>query len=191
MTGNYLSNPLIFLIQTLGGLYAFVAMLRFLLQLTKADFYNPVSQFVVKVTSPVLMPLRRFIPGFRGMDISSLVLAWLVQTAVLFLVGLLAGLGLASIGAVIWSIPALVELTIDVFIYAVIVRVVLSWVNPNPSNPMVRLIERLTDPVMEPVQRRLPAIGGLDLSPIAVTIGLVLLQMLLIPPLKLLTGSPF
>ena len=191
MTGNYLSNPLIFLIQTLGGFYAFVAMLRFLLQLTKADFYNPVSQFVVKVTSPVLMPLRRFIPGFRGMDISSLVLAWLVKTAVLFLVGLLAGLGLASIGAVIWSIPALVELTIDVFIYAVIVRVVLSWVNPNPSNPMVRLIERLTDPVMEPVQRRLPAIGGLDLSPIAVTIGLVLLQMLLIPPLKLLTGSPF
>ncbi|MBP6243267.1 MAG: YggT family protein [Chromatiaceae bacterium] len=191
MTGNYLTNPLIFLIQTLGGFYAFVAMLRFLLQLTKADFYNPVSQFVVKVTSPVLMPLRRFIPGFRGMDISSLVLAWLVKTAVLFLVGLLAGLGLASIGAVIWSIPALVELTIDVFIYAVIVRVVLSWVNPNPSNPMVRLIEKLTDPVMEPVQRRLPAIGGLDLSPIAVTIGLVLLQMLLIPPLKLLTGSPF
>jgi YggT family protein len=191
MTGNYLTNPLIFLIQTLGGLYAFVAMLRFLLQLTKADFYNPISQFVVKVTSPVLMPLRRFIPGFRGMDISSLVLAWLVKTAVLFLVGILAGLGLASIGAVIWSIPALVELTIDVFIYAVIIRVVLSWVNPGSANPMAILIDRLTDPIMAPVQQRLPAIGGLDLSPIAVTIGLVLLQMLLIPPLKLLTGSPF
>ncbi|MBK8636913.1 MAG: YggT family protein [Chromatiaceae bacterium] len=191
MTGNYLTNPLIFLIQTLGGLYAFVAMLRFLLQLTKADFYNPISQFVVKVTSPVLMPLRRFIPGFRGMDISSLVLAWLVQTAVLFLVGILAGLGLASIGAVIWSIPALVELTIDVFIYAIIIRVVLSWVNPGSANPIAILIDRLTDPIMAPVQQRLPTIGGLDLSPIAVTIGLVLLQMLLIPPLKLLTGSPF
>ncbi len=191
MTGNYLTNPLIFLIQTLGGLYAFVAMLRFLLQLTKADFYNPISQFVVKVTSPVLMPLRRFIPGFRGMDISSLVLAWLVKTAVLFLVGILAGLGLASIGAVIWSIPALVELTLDVFIYAIIIRVVLSWVNPGTANPMAILIDRLTDPIMAPVQQRLPAIGGLDLSPIAVTIGLVLLQMLLIPPLKLLTGSPF
>ena len=191
MTGNYLTNPLIFLIQTLGGLYAFVAMLRFLLQLTKADFYNPISQFVVKVTSPVLMPLRRFIPGFRGMDISSLVLAWLVKTAVLFLVGILAGLGLASIGAVIWSIPALVELTLDVFIYAIIIRVVLSWVNPGTANPMAILIDRLTDPIMAPVQQRLPAIGGLDLSPIAFTIGLVLLQMLLIPALKLLTGSPF
>jgi YggT family protein len=191
MTGNYLTNPLIFLIQTLGGLYAFVAMLRFLLQLTKADFYNPISQFVVKVTSPVLMPLRRFIPGYRGMDISSLVLAWLVKTAVLFLVGILAGLGLASIGAIIWSIPALVELVIDVFIYAIIIRVVLSWVNPGSANPMAILIDRLTDPIMAPVQQRLPAIGGLDLSPIAVTIGLVLLQMLLIPPLKLLTGSPF
>jgi len=191
MTGKYLTNPLIFLIQTLGGLYAFVAMLRFLLQLTKADFYNPISQFVVKVTSPVLMPLRRFIPGYRGMDISSLVLAWLVKTAVLFLVGILAGLGLASIGAIIWSIPALVELVIDVFIYAIIIRVVLSWVNPGSANPMAILIDRLTDPIMAPVQQRLPAIGGLDLSPIAVTIGLVLLQMLLIPPLKLLTGSPF
>ena len=135
MSGNYLTNPLIFLIQTLGGLYAFVVMLRFLLQLTKADFYNPLSQFVVKVTSPVLRPLRRYIPGFRGMDISSLVLAWLVQTLVLFLVGVLAGLGLAALGAVLWSLPALVELTIDVFLYAVIIRVILSWVITDPSTP--------------------------------------------------------
>lgn len=191
MSGNYLTNPLIFLIQTLGGLYAFVVMLRFLLQLTKADFYNPLSQFVVKVTSPVLRPLRRYIPGFRGMDISSLVLAWLVQTLVLFLVGVLAGLGLAALGAVLWSLPALVELTIDVFLYAVIIRVILSWVITDPSSPMVHLLYTLTDPVMRPVQRRLPPIGGLDLSPIAVTIGLILLQMLLLPPLKLLTGSPF
>ncbi len=191
MSGNYLTNPLIFLIQTLGGLYAFVVMLRFLLQLTKADFYNPLSQFVVKVTSPVLRPLRRYIPGFRGMDISSLVLAWLVQTLVLFLVGVLAGLGLAALGAVLWSLPALVELTIDVFLYAVIIRVILSWVITDPSNPMAHLLYTLTDPVMAPVQRRLPPIGGLDLSPIAVTIGLILLQMLLLPPLKLLTGSPF
>lgn len=191
MTGNYLTNPLIFLIQTLGGLYAFVVMLRFLLQLTKVDFYNPVSQFVVKVTSPVLRPLRQFIPGFRGIDISSLVLAWLVKTLVLFLVAALAGLGLASLGAILWSIPALVELTIDVFLYAVIIRVILSWVNPDPRHPMVRLLDTLTDPVMAPVQRRLPPIGGLDLSPVAVTVGLVVLQMLLLPPLKFLTGSPF
>ena len=191
MSGNYLTNPLIFLIQTLGGLYAFVVILRFLLQLTKADFYNPLSQFVVKVTSPVLRPLRRYIPGFRGLDISSLVLAWLVQTLVLFLVGVLAGLGLRSLGAVLWSLPALVELTIDVFLYAVIIRVILSWINPDPFNPMVQLIHTLTDPVMAPVQRRLPPIGGLDLSPIAVTIGLIFMQMLLLPPLKLLTGSPF
>lgn len=191
MSGNYLTNPLIFLIQTLGGLYAFVVMLRFLLQLTKADFYNPLSQFVVKVTSPVLRPLRQYIPGFRGMDISSLVLAWLVQTLVLFLVGVLAGLGLAALGAVLWSLPALVELTIDVFLYAVIIRVILSWISPDPRNPMVHLLYTLTDPVMAPVQRRLPPIGGLDLSPIAVTIGLILLQMLLLPPLKFITGSPF
>ncbi len=191
MTGNYLTNPLIFLIQTLGGFYASVVMLRFMLQLTGADFYNPLSQFVVKVTSPALRPLRRIIPGFRGMDISSLILAWLVQTLVLFLVGVLAGLGLAAIGALLWSIPALAELAIDVFIYAVIIRVIMSWINPDPFNPLARLLDTLTDPVMAPIQRRLPPIGGLDLSPVAVTIGLVLLKMLLIPPLKLITGSPF
>ena len=191
MTGNYLTTPLIFLVETLGGLYAFVVMLRFLLQLTKADFYNPVSQFVVKVTSPLLRPLRQFIPGVRGVDISSLVLAWLVKSLVLFLVAALAGLGLASLGAILWSIPALVELTIDVFLYAVIIRVILSWVNPDPRHPMVRLLDTLTDPVMAPVQRRLPPIGGLDLSPIAVTLGLVVLRMLLLPPLKFITGSPF
>lgn len=191
MTGNYLTTPLIFLVETLGGLYAFVVMLRFLLQLTKADFYNPVSQFVVKVTSPLLRPLRQFIPSLRGVDISSLMLAWLVKSLVLFLVAALAGLGLASLGAILWSIPALVELTIDIFLYAVIIRVILSWVNPDPRHPMVRLLDTLSDPVMAPVQRRLPPIGGLDLSPIAVTLGLVVLRMLLLPPLKFITGSPF
>ncbi len=191
MTGNYLTNPMIFLIQTLGGLYTFVVMLRFLLQLTHADFYNPISQFVVKVTSPLLRPLRQLIPGFRGLDISSLVLAWIVQSLVLLLVGALAGLGLSALGALFWSLPALVELTIDVFLYAVIIRAILSWVITDPYNPMAQLLDTLTYPVMGPVQRRLPPIGGLDLSPIAVIIGLILLQMLLLPPLKLITGSPF
>jgi YggT family protein len=191
MNSNYLTDPLVFLVQTLAGLYALVVMLRFLLQLTGADFYNPVSQFVVKVTTPALRPLRRIVPAARGLDLSSLVLAWLVKTAELALVALLSGLAINPLGAIFWSLPALAEITINIFLFAVLIRVILSWVNPDPYNPINGLLERLTAPVMRPAQRMMPPISGLDLSPIVVMVGLVLLEMLLLPPLKLITGSPF
>ena len=93
MDSNYLTNPAVFLIQTLFGLYILLVVLRFLLQTTRADFYNPISQFIVKATAPVLKPLRRLIPGFAGVDLSSLVLAWLLKSLELMLVLSLAGVG--------------------------------------------------------------------------------------------------
>jgi YggT family protein len=191
MSGGYLTNPLIFVVQTFAGLYALVVMLRFLLQLTGADFYNPVSQFVVKVTTPVLHPLRRIVPSARGLDLSSLVLAWLVKTGELAVVGLLSGLGVKALGAPFWAVPALAALTINIFLFAILIRVVLSWINPDPYHPIGSLLESLTQPVMRPAQRLIPPVGGLDLSPILAMVGLVLLEMLLLPPLKAITGSPF
>ena len=94
---GYLANPLVFLIQTLLGLYAAIVALRFLLQWVRADFYNPMSQFIVRVTTPVLRPLRRFVPSYAGLDLASLVLAWLVKTVELATVALIAGLGLAAL----------------------------------------------------------------------------------------------
>lgn len=191
MNGSYLTDPLVFLVQALIGLYALVVMLRFLLQLMRADFYNPISQFVVKVTTPLLRPLRQAIPGIKGIDVSSLVLAWLVKTAELAIVALLLGFGANAFGAVVWALPALVGLTIDIVLFAVLIRVVLSWINPDPYNPINGLLDSLTAPVMRPAQRLMPPVGGLDLSPILVMVGLVLLEMLLLPPLKWITGSPF
>jgi YggT family protein len=191
MSGSYLTNPLVFLVQTFAGLYALVVMLRFLLQLTRADFYNPVSQFVVKVTTPVLAPLRRIVPSARGLDLSPLLLAWLVKALELGIVALLADSGANPLGALLWALPALVALTINILLFAVLIRVILSWVNPDPYNPIGSLLDSLTAPVMRPAQRLIPPVGGLDLSPILVMVGLVLLEMLLLPPLKLLTGSPF
>jgi YggT family protein len=191
MSGSYFTNPLVFLVQTFAGLYALVVMLRFLLQLTRADFYNPISQFVVKVTTPVLRPLRRAIPAAGGVDLSALVLAWLVKTAELAVVALLVGSAANPLGALFWALPALVALTIYILLFAVLIRVVLSWVNPDPYSPIANLLDELTAPVMRPAQRLIPPVGGLDLSPILVMVGLVLLEMLLLPPLKLLTGSPF
>jgi YggT family protein len=191
MSGSYLTDPLVFLIRTLFGLYIAVVVVRFLLQWIRADFYNPVSQFIVRVTSPVLRPLRQLIPGYRGLDVASLVLAWGLMAVQLGLIAGLSGFGGSLLGALVWAIPALLELVIDIFLFAVLIRVILSWLNPDPYNPVVSLLERLTDPLLRPVQRLIPPIGGIDLSPMAVMIGLVLLQMLLVPPLEALTRSPF
>jgi len=191
MSGSYLADPLVFLIRTLFGLYIAVVLIRFVLQWARADFYNPISQFVVRVTAPVLRPLRQIIPGYGGMDLASLVLAWALKAVELALIAGLLGHGGPLLGALAWAVPALLELVIDLFLFAILIRVVLSWVNPDPYNPAVALLDRLTDPILRPAQRLLPPIGGIDLSPMLVMVGLVLLQMLLVPPLKALTGSPF
>ncbi|MFZ0788178.1 MAG: YggT family protein [Chromatiaceae bacterium] len=191
MSGSYLADPLVFLVRTLFGLYIAVVLIRFLLQWARADFYNPISQFVVRVTAPVLRPLRQIIPGYGGMDLASLVLAWALKAVELAIIAGLLGHGGPLLGALAWAVPALIELAIDLFLFAILIRVVLSWVNPDPYNPAVALLGRLTDPILSPAQRLLPPIGGIDLSPMLVMVGLVLLQMLLVPPLKALTGSPF
>ena len=191
MSGSYLTDPLVFLVRTLFGLYIAVVLIRFLLQWARADFYNPISQFVVRVTAPVLRPLRQIIPGYGGMDLASMVLAWALKAVELAVIAGLLGHGGPLLGALAWAVPALLELVIDLFLFAILIRVILSWVNPDPYNPAVALLDRLTDPVLSPAQRLLPPIGGIDLSPMLVMVGLVLLQMLLVPPLKALTGSPF
>jgi len=191
VTEAYFTNPLIFLIKTIFGLYIALVVIRFLLQWARADFYNPVSQFVVKLTSPVLRPLRKMIPGYRGLDTASVVLAWLLKAAELAILTLLLRLDRNPLGALAWALPALVGLIISIFLFAVLIRVILSWVNPDPYNPAVDLLTRLTDPIMRPAQRLIPPISGIDLSPMVVMIGLVLLEMLLLPPLQFLTGSPF
>lgn len=191
MDSSYLTNPLVFLIQTLFGLYILVVMLRFLLQWARADFYNPLSQFIVKVTTPALRPLRRVIPGLGGLDFSAVVLMWLLKTLELMLVILITSGIFSPIGPMLWAIPQLVDLAINVFLFAILIQVIISWINPGTYNPIIGVINSLTDPIMRPARRIIPPISGLDLSPMLVILGLYLLKMLLLPPLLMLTGSPF
>jgi len=190
MGGDYLSNPLIFLVQTLFGLYTLVVMLRFLLQWARADFYNPISQFVVKATNPPLRPLRRLIPGFRGIDIASIVLMWALKTLELMLVVLLSTGGFALLRPLLWAVPELLSLLLNLFLVAILIQVVLSWINPGAYNPASSLLYSLTEPVLRPIRRRLPAADGIDFSPMVAMIGLILLKMLLLPPLQMLAQSP-
>ncbi len=188
--GNLVTNPLIFLIQTILGTYGFFVLLRFIFQLVQVDFYNPVSQFIVTVTAPVLRPLRTLIPNLDGLDIASLVLAWLLKVLELFLVLLL--MGYFRLGVVVWAIPELVEMVFNIFIIAILIQVVMSWIFPGGAfNQVLILIEDLAEPVLRPARQLIPPFEGLDFSPMLATVALIFLRMLLVPILKALTGSPF
>ncbi|MBB1125330.1 YggT family protein [Thiospirillum jenense] len=195
MGASYLLNPISFLIKTLFGLYITLLILRFILQWVRADFYNPISQFIVRFTTPVLRPARRIIPGWGGTDFASLVMAWVFQTVELIVLALLLGVNYSMpqifILSPLWAIPELLDLLISLFLFALLIRVLLSWLNPDPYNPAVGLLTRLTNPLLLPVQRRVRPIAGVDLSPMIVMIMLILLEMLLLPPLRFFTASPF
>ncbi len=183
MGNPYTSNAAVFLVQTILGLYILAVLLRFLLQMVRADFYNPLVQVLVKITNPPLIPLRRVIPGFGGIDLAGLVLLLGLQIFELVLVGLILGASFSLPGLLIMSIAELLVMVLNVYLVAIIIQAVLSWVNPGTYSPFTALLDRLTEPVLEPARRLLPPIGGLDLSPILVLIGIQLLKMLLYAPL--------
>ncbi len=190
MSGSYLTNPIIFLIQTLFGLYILAVLLRFLLQLVRADFYNPISQFLVKVTNPPLKLMRRIIPGLGGIDLASLILVWLLKSIEILLIILVSGSAVNLVAPLLWAIPELAELLINIFFFSILIQVILSWVSPGNYNPAIGLLYSLTGPVLRPAQKLLPPMGGLDLSPMLVMIGLFLLKMML-DPLRDFIDSPF
>lgn len=171
----------VFLINIAFSVYIFIVLTRFVLQLAHADFYNPISQFVLRATNPLLAPLRRIIPGYGGLDIASLVLVVvLIIVKVLLLVSLQFG-GLPSgIGPqlLVYTLRELASLILDYVFWAVLIRVILSWVAPDPYNPVVRVVAQITEPIMAPCRRLLPAMGGLDLSPLIVLMGVQLLKIL-------------
>ena len=181
--GPYVGNATTYLIGTIFELYILIVMLRFLLQLVKADFYNPISQFVVKATQPPLRHLRRYVPGVAGVDVASLVLMLGLKFIEIWLIRSIASGPPAVGGALIMSVAGLLQLTINVFFWAIIIQIVISWVNPGLHNPITNLLHRLTEPLLGPARRILPPISGFDLSPIPVLIGLRLLLYLVVDPL--------
>ena len=182
--GNYFSNAGEFLIQVVFGLYILMVMLRFLFQLVRADFYNPVSQAVVKITNPPLVLLRRFIPGLWGIDFASIVLLLILQATELTLILSLRGVLPQPLGLAVLSAAELLNLAIWILIITLFVRIIISWVSPGGYNPIILLLVSMTDPLMRPARRILPPISGLDLSPLVVFVVLQLGLMLLVQPLR-------
>ena len=175
-----LNEILGYLIQTALSLYMVAMLLRFLLQLVRADFYNPISQFLVKVTNPLVIPLRKIIPGIGGLDLASLLLALLLQVLAIVALMLLNGLGMPNpLLLIVWSVLGIIGLLVNIYFFALLAMIILSWIAGGSSNPAVALLYQITEPVMAPFRKLLPPMGGLDFSPILLFILINVLQIAL------------
>ena len=183
MGSTYMSDPIIFLIDTLFSLYILAVLLRFLLQWCGADFYNPISQFLVKVTHPPLKILRRFVPSIGKIDTSALILVLVLQMLADFSILLLKGVTI-NIGALtILSITQLISLLINVMVFAVFARALLSWINQGAFDAAASILATLTEPLLNLCRKVIPSMGGIDLSPLAALLLLQLAKMVILPPL--------
>ena len=177
-----LAGALIFLIETAAGLFTVALLIRFLLQWARTAPRNPVSDFLNALTNWAVRPARRFIPGLWGLDLATLLLAWLTQFVELFLVVQLRGYpfaaftGLSIVALALLAAVALVRLLLYIVMVVVIVQAVISWV--NPYSPISPLLNAITRPLLRPFQRRIPPVANVDLSPLFVIIVCQLLLML-------------
>jgi YggT family protein len=176
-------NVAYLLVNTLGGLYVLAVLLRFMLQVARADFYNPFTQAIVRVTDPAVRAFRRVIPGYRGLDFASLILALVAQCVCTFLLITTSGYAVPGAGLIItWSVVGLLSFILNIYFWAMMISIIASFIAPYSGHPALMLVRQITEPVMEPFRRLLPAMGGLDLSPIFVFLALQIIRMLFIDP---------
>jgi YggT family protein len=166
-----------FLINTVFNLFLMVVILRFWLQLARADFYNPFSQFVVKATNPLVLPLRRMVPSIGSLDTATLLLAYAVALIKLLLLQFLIVKGIVLPQSLLWAGIVVIKEAFSLLFWILVIRALLSWFSQG-HNPIEQVMQQLTEPLLRPIRRILPPMGGLDLSVLVVLIGLQFLNIL-------------
>lgn len=178
---NAINDISLYLVQTVIGMYLVVMLLRFLLQLVRADFYNPISQFLVRATNPLVLPLRRLLPARKRFDPASLVLSISIQLLGIVVVATLFSYRLPGFSSMLaWSVVGVAFLLIQIYWLGILAVIILSFLAPGTPHPAAFLVYQLVEPVMAPFRRLIPPIGGLDLSPIALFVLINILKRLLV-----------
>jgi YggT family protein len=168
----------VFLVEALFSLYIAAIVIRILLGFARANFHNPLSQFLVKVTNPVLIPLRRFIPSFGSIDTSAIMLAYGLTLAKISLLFLITRGAIMFPESLLIAFGELVKTIIWIYIIALILQAVISWVGNTQSNPIAPLINSLTNPILRPIRKVVPLVGMMDLSPLVAILGLNILLII-------------
>jgi YggT family protein len=176
---NNSANAFSYLVGTLLDLYITAVMVRLLLQWVRADFYNPVCQFLVKVTNPALLPLRRVIPAIGRLDTAAVVLMLVLELFSVWVVSRIAASPLSLAGIAVFSVTKLLATLWVAYFFLIIANVILSWVASGARHPVIPLVYQLTEPVLRPFRRFIPPIAGIDLSPVFALIGIRFLLLLL------------
>lgn len=173
------SAAISFLIEAIFTFYSYIILARLVLQLVKSDFYNPVSQFVVKATNPLLIPLRRIIPGFGGIDNACIVLLLAFQLLKWVLISLVIANQLPG-GAelLLATFKGTITLVFNFFLFAIFIQVIVSWIAPGSYNPIIHVLNDISEPLLAPARRLIPPLGGLDLSPMLVILTMLFIMKL-------------
>ncbi|MDP1671758.1 MAG: YggT family protein [Burkholderiales bacterium] len=185
-----LANALIFIAQVAFGLLTLTLLLRFYLQWVRAPYRNPLADFVNALTDFMVKPARRIIPGLWGLDLPTLLLAWLMQLLEFLIVLQVRGfrfgaeVGLAAVGVALLAALGVVKMLIYIVLVATLLQAVLSWI--NPGSPIAPLLDAMTRPFLRIFRRRIPPIGNVDLSPLFL---LVVCQLLLMVPVAWLESE--
>ncbi len=188
MPMSHTSGAGLFLLQALFGIVILILLLRFLFQLMRVDFYNPISQTVSRISDPVLRPIRPLLPSSRRIDSASLVLLLLLQFLHLLLIASLQGIQANLLGLAILSVTELLSLTAGIFFWSIIILAVLSWFQPHAHHPGVSMLQQLSDPLLGPIRRRIPPTAGVDFTPIIALLGIKVAEFLLVAPLQDIAG---
>ena len=173
------SGALVYLISTITDLFVTAVLLRLLLQWVKADFYNPLSQFLIKVTNPVLVPARRLVPSIGKLDTASVVVMVLLELIQLVLISLLSKTDYGFQFLLLFALQKLLVTLLLTYFVLIIARVLISWIANQSRHPLIPLVYQLTEPVLRPFSRLVPPLGGVDLSPLFALIALRFLLLLL------------
>ena len=174
-----LTGAFIYLVSTITDLYVTAILLRLLLQWVRADFYNPLSQFLIKATNPVLVPARRIIPSIGKLDTASVVIMLLLELIQLVAIGLLSKTDFGFQFLLLFAIKKLLITLLITYLVLIIARVLVSWIAAQSRHPLMPLIYQLTEPVLKPFSKLLPPLGGVDLSPLFALIAVRFLLLLL------------
>lgn len=189
---NPLANAAIYLINIISQLYIGLVLLRFLMQWARADFYNPLAQFIVRVSNPLLRPLRRFVPSVLGLDVASILLALVLQIITFVLItGIQGQLGAVSWGVMLsLSTVMLMLLVLHIYLAAAFLLFVVSWLAPHNDSPLTLLVYQLIKPLTSRIRQYVPSFYGMDFSLVVICVGISLIKILFIAPLMAALGAP-
>ncbi len=180
----YLQNATDFLIQSLIGFALYLVVLRFLMQWLRADFRNQFGQSIISISNPLILPLRRILPSIRMFDTATLMLAYALGLVKIFaFVALRSEASIPLINYLIWGVGLLFKYSIHLFLVAVFIQVIASWINPHSHHPILSVANSIAQPLLAPAQRLIPTMGGIDFSPILVILLLQFSLRLIVAPL--------